>query len=650
MFLLPECYFTKSIGSISLTLRNVIVRGSTAVPDPLLRLSTALYFLRVENSKLINPNSPPTKPYAPNWSALFTRYPVLRTIVFYGSISGTLPATLPAIMTSFYVSNNSLTGTIPSTLFSLLPHPLEISAYLDGNSLTGSLPPALLANRQVDDLSLNFARNQLSGTISPEFLSFNTTRDFQYASLVFRNNKFEGTVPQVSSNLLAGTYLLLDFSYNRLSGNVPTLIAPSTSYWKLRNLKALFKSNAFTGTIPNIWDGLMGVASSVWSVTLDYSNNLNSGSLQSIGPNTSYSYLDSFWMDVSSNALTGTLPTYSLLFQGSIQTATVNASYNQLAGSVPLISSSEKTTSLSLSLTNNRFEGPIRPDLFLIRSNYKLRTLTVDISSNRLEGLLNTSLFDGIWSGSIPRDVTLDMSNCSFYGSVPNFVSRAFGSLTLNLSRNSLNGTLPSDMPFSYAFTSIDLSDNQIDGTILIPATGHMRMENLSLARNLFTNLTISPGVNYLFKLDISGNANLTGDLPSSLFMTGSRLIALNVSGTAITGPFPNTSIFNSSTLVSLDLSRTSIDYCALNDDSVWLAPKLQRCDVTSTNALDCLSSYPKVCDPAYRPPVAPIAPGAVPSSQTQTPSTSSPDEPISSSTRLVANLSLLLILLLVFM
>ena len=654
--MLPECYFAKSVGSISLTLKNVIIKGSAAIPDPLLRLSTSLYFLRVENCILVNANSPSTRTYLPNWTGLWNRYPLLETLVSYTSgFTGTLPTELPPSMIAMFLTNNTMTGTISPTLLSKTKAVL-FNLNLAGNKLTGTLPPALLmplnTNVLLARITLDVSRNQLSGTIAPNFFNLNTTIMYS-ASLYFANNRFTGTLSTsfFPPTLFNGDSFVADFSNNQLTGDVPALTAAYPNS-RLTSLWVSFKSNALDGTIPDIWVNLLGASGYLETVTIDYSDNRISGPLLSLAPISSYSKLTTLSLNLASNALTGTLP--SLTFGSiSLTSCIANVSNNQLSGPIPAIGaypSKPKTASLSLSLANNRLEGPLPTTFFQV--NTIVNNVEVDISSNKLAQPLTAAFFQSIPALAV-RTIVLNMANCSFFGPLPDFKSST-GIMKLNLSKNAFNGTLPSDMLPGATNYLVDLSDNFLEGTIFIPDTSP-RMISLWLARNLFTNLTITPGVNLIQYFDVSGNTNLTGELPSSMF-EASTLSTLNISRTAITGLFPNTSTFYTRGLVSLDLSHTSIDYCALNGEQTnksWIAASVQRCDVTGTNALDCLSSYPLVCDPSYKPPVAPIspnAPGAVPSSQTQTPSTSSPDEPTSSASLLAANLSLLLLLLLVLM
>lgn len=130
------------------------------------------------------------------------------------------------------------------------------------------------------------------------------------------------------------------------------------------------------------------------------------------------------------------------------------------------------------------------------------------------------------------------MANCNFLGPLPN-ITGGYGVLALNLSRNSLNGTLPANLLPTPAYTSLDISDNSLEGTIVIPTTLPMRMTSLWLARNHFTNVTISPGVQYLVNFDVSGNVDLSEELQSSLFERGSILATLNISRTATDWSFP---------------------------------------------------------------------------------------------------------------
>ena len=69
------------------------------------------------------------------------------------------------LLTSLYLNNNRLSGTIPSTIVSMTK---LTYLYLYSNSLTGTIPDNI-GNIGTQFASLNLARNQLTGTIPSTF-------------------------------------------------------------------------------------------------------------------------------------------------------------------------------------------------------------------------------------------------------------------------------------------------------------------------------------------------------------------------------------------------------------------------------------------------------------------------------------------------
>ena len=147
---------------------------------------------------------------------------------------------------SMDLSNNELTGAIPSDLFfqsTSYPGLFSLTVALRNNSLNGTIPADLfgsIASSSLSDVVADFSSNLLSGTIPS--LCGNTTRLLFSAS----DNHFTGGVP--TSWATCNIYRI-DVSYNLgLNGSLPSNLFGNTS---LINRFVAF-STGFTGDLPII--------------------------------------------------------------------------------------------------------------------------------------------------------------------------------------------------------------------------------------------------------------------------------------------------------------------------------------------------------------------------------------------------------------
>lgn len=152
----------------------------------------------------------------PNGIYIIKTYNVLsetdEVIVFQGAIS------------SFYLGNNNLKGTIPDID---LPELKELD--LSRNELTGSIPNFYLPKLY----KLNLIENQLTGKI-PNF----TLPELR--NLFLSDNQLTGNIPDFYLPLLEKLYL----DGNHLTGNIPDFNLPLLEHLNLED-------NRLTGNIPN---------------------------------------------------------------------------------------------------------------------------------------------------------------------------------------------------------------------------------------------------------------------------------------------------------------------------------------------------------------------------------------------------------------
>lgn len=110
---------------------------------------------------------------------------------------------------SLYLSNNQLSGSIPTQLGNL---DKLISLELYTNQLIGNIPPELASLSNLQTLYLKY--NQLSGNIPLEISNMSSLRN-----LYLSNNQLSGNIPPELASLSNLEHLYL--SNNQLSGNIP---------------------------------------------------------------------------------------------------------------------------------------------------------------------------------------------------------------------------------------------------------------------------------------------------------------------------------------------------------------------------------------------------------------------------------------------
>ena len=135
---------------------------------------------------------------------------------------------------SLSISNNALTGTIPSELGNLTN---LTGLYLNNNSLSGTIPVELGNLTNLIDLRLYY--NSLSGSIPVELGNLTNLN-----TLYLMHNSFSGSIPTSFGNLTKLTYLSL--SDNSLSGSIPVGLGNLTNLIDLR-----LSNNSFSLPKPN---------------------------------------------------------------------------------------------------------------------------------------------------------------------------------------------------------------------------------------------------------------------------------------------------------------------------------------------------------------------------------------------------------------
>ncbi|KAM6592172.1 hypothetical protein CsatA_014777 [Cannabis sativa] len=169
-------------------------------------------------------------------------------------ISGKIPSELGNMKKLQYLSleSNELSGVIPTQLGNLS---LLFVLNLSNNHFNGNIPRSLSKLTRLE--SFDLSSNNFSGLI-PTWL-----QDYRsLSSLNLSHNKFSGEIPQEVGNLVSLKYML-DLSSNLLSGEIPSNLV------KLSSLEIFnVSNNQLSGEIPSSFSNMVSLV----SVDFSYNN------------------------------------------------------------------------------------------------------------------------------------------------------------------------------------------------------------------------------------------------------------------------------------------------------------------------------------------------------------------------------------------
>jgi len=284
--------------------------------------------------------------------------------------------------------------------------------HLDSMNLTGSIPPLNLPELR----KLNLFENKLSGNI-PNFDNLIALRELR-----LQRNELEGQLPSFEHQQ---NLTLMILNTNKLTGTIP-------NFDHLTSIRLIsLAANQISGSLPNF----------------DKINNP-----------------DLYWIDVSNNRMTGTIPDFNLP-----KLIDIDFAFNNFSGPVP---SFDSTALNKINLGANRLTGPI-PDFSGLKDLASIRMygnkLTGPIPNFNLPNLTLLYLYGNELTDSIPdfnyltNLESLYLQNNELTGSIPDFNLPSLKYLWLQ--GNELTDEIP-DFVGSPQLGWIDLSSNELSGSI----------------------------------------------------------------------------------------------------------------------------------------------------------------------------------------
>jgi Leucine-rich repeat (LRR) protein len=369
------------------------------------------------------------------------------------SLSGTIPVTLftrPAMQELDLWSNN-FSGPIgefhnPSAMLTIID--------LGSNQLTGAVPTSFSQLKALAELVLY--SNNFTGTwdLNPYFRLRNlklllasgnpllsVTADDHGSNTSSYNNSGISCLSLAGCNLTripgALRYLpqldITDLSGNRISGRVPDWIwRKAVTYLDLSHNKfttvGQIPANTSVSQIDLSFNKLRGVVPLPSSVDLECRQN--------------YSF---FYLDLSGNYLTGLIPPY--LLKGCNDLRLLNLRGNRLSGTWP--DEMDPNCNLTIiDLHGNRLEGPLPRSLIHCK---ELRVL--DVGGNNFMDVFPK------WLGYLPHLELLDLRSNKFYGqlSIPPGLNHSTTSYfrsvqIIGLAENGFTGVIPSELFNNFEF------------------------------------------------------------------------------------------------------------------------------------------------------------------------------------------------------
>ncbi|PUZ51694.1 hypothetical protein GQ55_6G208900 [Panicum hallii var. hallii] len=375
------------------------------------------------------------------------------------------------MISSVDLSGNNLTGSLPSHGYLSLHNLTRIA--LSNNSISGAIPASLFSHPSLEYLDLsqnNFTGNFL---LYPNISSSLTRIDVSF-------NKLEGPLPKLLSKFVGLEWL--DLSSNNLTGtvdlsfikNYKTLDYLSLSYNKLSVV--VEDGNHSYAEYPIIWDHL-GLASCNLSYVPKFLMHQRSISELDLSSNNIGGHIPdwiwgigSFALNLSHNSFTSVNTNLS---NTSIRAFDLHS--NKIEGALPL---PPWRTDL-VDYSNNHFNSSIMPE-FWSRISY---ATSLSLANNSLIGEVSHLIC------SATNIEVLDLSFNSFSGLIPPcLLKHNEGLEILNLRGNNFHGPLPQDIINECALQIIDLNGNKLEGKLPVSMINCQMLQVLDLGNNMIVD------------------------------------------------------------------------------------------------------------------------------------------------------------------
>ncbi|XP_049347914.1 receptor-like protein Cf-9 [Solanum verrucosum] len=440
-----------------------------------------------------------------NFEPLLKNLTQLRELYFYGvNISSTIPLNFSSYLTALQLPLTQLYGVLPKRVFHLSSlESLDLSynpqltvkfpttkwnssaslmeLYLSGVNATGRIPESfghLTSLRILDLFSCN-----LSGSIPKPLWNLTNIED-----LVLLDNHLEGPI---SDLFRFGKLSRLSLGNNNLDGQLEFL-SFNRSLTQLQFLD--FSFNSLTGPIPSNVSGMQNLQSLLLS-----SNHLN-GTI----PSWIFSLPSLTGLELSDNHFSGNIQEFK-----SKTLSRVSLKQNQLQGPIPKSLLNQRDLHYLL-FSHNNLSGQIASTIC------NLKTLRVlDLGSNNLEGTIPLCLgeMSGLWA--------LDLSNNSLSGIINTTLSVGNDLRIIKFDGNKLEGKVPQSLINCKYLEVVDLGNNELNDTFPKWLGALPELQILNLRSNKFYGPIKDSRTDKLFAqirvIDLSSNG-FSGDLPMSLF------------------------------------------------------------------------------------------------------------------------------------
>ncbi|KAL5171500.1 Tyrosine-sulfated glycopeptide receptor 1 [Glycine soja] len=397
----------------------------------------------------------------------------------YNRLSGELPPFVgdissDGVIQELDLSSNLFNGALPNSLLEHLAASAAggsfVSLNVSNNSLTGHIPTSLFCINDHNNSSslrfLDYSSNEFDGAIQPGLGACSKLEKFRAGF-----NFLSGPIPSDLFHAVSLTEISLPL--NRLTGTIGDGIVG------LSNLTVLeLYSNHFTGSIPHD----IGELSKLERLLLHVNN------LTGTMPQSLMNCVNLVVLNLRVNVLEGNLSAFN--FSGFLRLTTLDLGNNHFTGVLPPTLYACKSLS-AVRLASNKLEGEISPKIleleslsFLSISTNKLRNVTGALRILRgLKNLSTLMLSKNFFNEMIPQDVNiiepdgfqklqvLGFGGCNFTGQIPGWLAKLKKLEVLDLSFNQISGPIPPWLGKLSQLFYMDLSVNLLTGVFPVELT-----------------------------------------------------------------------------------------------------------------------------------------------------------------------------------